>query len=254
MKTVVFINQGRYGDVIAASMIANMLIEKGYLLYWFTVPAYVKLVEACCPECICFGSEKYVMHEGLWGEATTGQVQQDFPAEQIFNAHFGCSENHDVYIASGKHPLVWLHDKAEEELGVKLPQNYRDYLIWKCPPLEIQTKQPYCIIAPQAQTCGEMTEQVIVSLWQQAEQTWYPKLLVKELGSYKRELCLTGYTFLQCVEIIREASHFIGLDSGLAWASLYSECTKQILHKKERLDMVHTAFGFIDPKAQDMIQ
>jgi len=245
--------QGRYGDTIAASIIANMLIEKGYTLYWYTVPAYVELVEAACPEALCFGSEKYAKNE-FWGDATTEQIRQEFPDCIVINAQFGCTENHDTYLASGLHPVVWLKQKAEVELEMELPDNYADYLIWRHTKMPIVTKQPYCIIAPEAKTCDEMSEDFIKAAYLEAQKTWYPALLVKDAAKFTKNISLSGYSFVQCVEIIRGASHFVGLDSGLAWASLYSDCTKVIYHHKERFDKVNTAFNLIDPKAQDSVQ
>lgn len=259
MKTLVFNSQGRYGDIIAASMVANMLIEVcGYTLYWVTLPRYVKLVESACPECLCFGINKFAVDDS-WGDATMADIAREFQGERVFNAQFGATENHDAYIASGKHPLEWLREKAESELGVELPTNYRDYLRWKHPIIKPQAKQPYCIIAPNATTYraiygSAMSDENVSKLFQDAQKIWYAKLLVKEVGHYKAGLCLSGYTFCECVEIIKSASHFVGLDSGLAWASLYSECGKTIYHKRERFEQVHTAFGFLDPKAEDVIQ
>jgi len=99
-----------------------------------------------------------------------------------------------------------------------------------------------------------MAEQTINELYLMCQKKWYTKLLVKDSAGFKKNYVLSGYSFTQCVEIIRGASHFVGLDSGLAWASLYSDCTKSIYHIKKRFDMVHTAFGLIDKKAEDIIQ
>jgi hypothetical protein len=253
MKPILFNVQGRYGDIIAASVIANMLTRQGHTLWWVTLPRYVPVVEAACPKCLCFGIDKWARDDS-WGDARTDDLMCEFPDMAVCNAHLGCAENHNAYIASGKHPLVWLKEKAETDLGVTLSDDYAAHLQWNRPRSDAVTMQPYAIVAPEAKTCQSMSDDTTNKLFLMLRKKWYVKLLVPDGKRYKSGLCLSGYSFVDCVDIIRNASHFSGLDSGLAWASLYSDCTKTIYHQKARFDQVHTAFSFIDPKAEDVIQ
>jgi hypothetical protein len=200
----------------------------------------------------------------IWSETTSYQMMDTMKGYDVYiNAQFGARENHDYYIRSGKSPLDWLKEKVETALSIRLMDLYKSNLVFNEEPRAIKmpwtdpTKK-YALICPGARTSQALTEETVDKLYNQLiEQGWDVKILVEkrpDLPNVKlREKYTYGYTFVECISIIKKCQLFIGNDSGLAWASLYSDCDKKIYHTKERIAKVNTWFSKIDPKAEDIL-
>lgn len=265
--TVLFSAMARLGDVVAASMIANMIIAKGFKLTWITIKKYEDFVRRICPDAQVIGIEPMIGGPlGEWSETSTDKMKHDFPRYDChINAQLGSRENHNLYTTSGKHPCVWMRDLCNMSLGVDLGNDFRKHLVFNdrsfsIPERDLKITDNMVIIAREAKTSPALTvESARVIFNDYKERGFSPKYLLEKRPNDHvsfRELnenYIFGLTIEQCIYLIRRVEVFVGQDSGLSWCSLYSDCRKQIYHNKARVEMVNTYFGMIDDKAEDVV-
>lgn len=262
-KKILFCLCSRKGDIIQGSMIANMLVEKGYNVTWVTIRSNSDLVNYVSPNTPVkiIGCRNDITTS--WAFMDTYEMQRNFPGYKYYiNAQFGSPENHYTYTNSGKHPLVWLKERCENILNEKLPDNFKDFLKLKYEKNVFidfyEGDRPLAIIAPEAITSKAITDEIIEQYMEDLSEKYHPMILVPEVPndlSFRqiRGKYIYRKSFIDCIYIIKNSSLFIGNDSGLAWASLYSECKKKIYHNKERINKVNTYFSYLDKNAEDVI-
>lgn len=263
---VLFAAMARLGDVIAASMIANMLVERGLRLTWLTIPRYAGLVGRICPAAKVITFEPLVGGpDGEWSETFIAKMKENYLNFDVYiNAQIGSRENHDEYMRSGMTPCEYMAMLCNETLGIELGTNYRDYLKFNDKGIHCETdreKLPenLAIICPQAQTSQAITDLMVKEIFADLQKKGYsPRILIPKVADSVtarelRERYIHKQTVEQCICIIRKAKYFVGNDSGMAWCSLYSECSKKIYHKKLRIQKVNTWFSKIDSKAEDIV-
>jgi hypothetical protein len=241
-KTILWSLPARYGDIIAGSIIANMLIEKGYSITWVTLEKYKELVHrvSSC-NLIIIKSEL-----ADWIEFNSVELKLNYPNYDYYiNAQFGCKENHSICTdLKGTHPVLWLRDKVYKELNIDLPYNFKDYLKFNLIGLNLDNKsdminKEFIIVSKNYISAGKGISEI---QWQE---------IIKNNGNNNTNIIYIdetlGLTFSECIYLMqhKNCKAFIGQDSGLSWASLYSNCERYIYHQKERFEKVWTRFGFI---------
>lgn len=266
-STVLFAAMARMGDVIAASMIANMLIERGMQLTFMVINKYGELARRICPNAAIMKVEPMTGGPaGDWSETTAEQMKFKYPGFAIYiNAQVGSRENHQDYITSGKHPCAWIKDECNRVLGIELGNNFGDYLRFNDSGItlygrSVKIPDNFAVIC-----CEGITSQAISTnkmkrdIFDELKRCGYsPRFLVEKRPQNMsirqlREEYIFGLSLEQCIVLISYAKHYVGQDSGLSWCSLYSDCTKRIYHLKSRIKMVNTYFNLIDPKAEDVV-
>lgn len=243
---------GRYGDTILASIVVNMLTAAGHKVLWATPAGLMNLVAAVAPDA------QSVVHPAFkdWGyndKVNSEGLKEVFPGYDAYvNVQFGASE--DYAHLSGKHPLRWLRDKVERLTGVSLGTNWKDFLVYRNDrevAIPDRTDKPLAIIAPDGISdypplfwCGTLLREVHDRL----SETYDVRLLVEHpRGTPDGYKYLHGYTFVDAIKLIQKADHFVGQDSGLSWAALYSSCTKEVYHRRGRYETYKTSFTEVDP-------
>ena len=263
---ILFAAMARLGDVVAASMIANMLIEKhGYDLTWLAIPRYTKLIYLICPQAKLIVQEPIVGGPyGEWSETNTWEMAQKYPdfAAHI-NAQAGARENHGEYTTGDLRMCEFLAMLCEDVLGVKMDKNYRDYLRGGDCYLDVQRERipgNLAVISPGGISSPALTDEKVDAKFRELKAAGYnPRILVETRPPNKsirevRERYLYGYTVPQCIAILKHAKHFVGNDSGMAWCSLFSGCTKEIYHpSEERLKFDGVMFSDYDANAKDLV-
>jgi len=249
--TVLFACMGRYGDVIHASLHANRLISMGYDITWLTIPMYASLVNVVSPDSkvLLFNN-----NDSAW-EAITYKTLREYQGYCFYiNAQPGAPEYHDLWVGTGKSMMECLSDIVRDSLSSPMMANGVDNKYIQClPPINDYGKYALvrglpcppvvcdCIVAPE-----------IIS----TTAIWPEGGLEGVIKKYKPDLVLTkkcGYSFLQCISIIRACKLFIGQDSGLAWAALYSNCKKIIYHTKKRISETNMLFSKLNNSYEDVI-
>lgn len=265
--TVLFAAMARMGDVIAASMVANMLIERGMQLTFMVINRYGELARRICPNATIMKIEPLTGGPaGDWSETTAEQMKfkhQGFSA--YINAQVGSRENHDDYTTSGKHPCAWIRDECNRVLGIELGENFRDYLRFNDAGIalsgrDVRIPDNLAIICGNATTSQAIaTNAMRQKIFNDLKRKGYsPRFLVEKRPQgmsirQLREEYVFGLSVEQCILLLKQASHYVGQDSGPSWCALYSDCTKQIYHLQSRIKMVNTYFSKIDPKAEDVV-
>jgi hypothetical protein len=115
-----------------------------------------------------------------------------------------------------------------------------------------------CIIAPEiVSTTEAWPEGGIAGVYEQYAGKYDVWFMVKDpkcVPEKYQSKVLCGNTFLQCISILKQSPLFIGQDSGLAWAAMYSPlCRKIIYHSKKRIFETNMIFGDIDNTYEDII-
>lgn len=264
-SNILFAAMARMGDVIAASMIANMIIDNNINLTWLVIGRYENLVSKICPRAKIKVIEPIVGGPmGEWSEIDLGQMQAKYGGYSTYiNAQLGARENHNYYLMSGKHPCIFLRDMCCQILGIPFEENFKSFLRLNEQSITFPSRdvmpENLAIISPEAKTSQALTEKMVGDIYNDLKcRGYHPKILVEKRPQHVsirdvREKYLYGLTIEQCIVLIKRARHFVGQDSGMAWASLYSDCTKEIYHRRSRIDKVNTYFGMIDDKAEDII-
>lgn len=262
-KRVLFSAQGRYGDIVLATMIINMISEAGYVVDILTIPFYKDFF-------FTLWEKKYrtkIKSDHLlyptfpWGELNTEQMKELYPGYGYYiNGQPGSKENHQFLVSSKMHIAAFVKERSEETLGITLPNNYKSYLpkINKNK-IAIEHKKPLCIISPETvSTESALDEAMVAKLYKEYSNNYTVKILTQERPRKPfreiKEMYICGIEMKGCVDIIMNASLFIGNDSGLAWVSmLNSDCKKIIYHKTGRLLQTNCWYNFIDPNAEDVV-
>jgi hypothetical protein len=257
----------RKGDIIAASVIANYLIDRGYKLTWLTLPMHAELTELVCSKC-CVKGEGYA-NEHAWYFMSTEEMRQKYPGYDAYvNAQFGAPENHEAFADAEPNMLEWLLRRVSEIFGIQFT-----CVDWK-PYFRLQydkqialhnmpTDKPLAIIAPEAHSSPSLTEQNVVDLTLKLSERYHVRQLVTNMPNGlssrdRREKYISGLSFQDCIFFLRQHCHyFVGNNSGLAWASMYGTCLKQIWHRKHtegnRIVRAGTYFSKIDKNAEDVL-
>jgi hypothetical protein len=261
---VLFSLMGRYGDVILGSMVANMIIDKGFELTWLTVPLYRDLIDMLCPR-----ARKFVTGDSpecAWSHTSTKRMTELYPGFRYYiNAQPGAPENHDNLIGSGVSMAKFVKQLCERILEVSLPDDFRPYMRGDFRPLPVlkpdwPQDKPLCIICPEVVSIptainGTLLEELI--------RTYSEKYTVRVLVRKRpqglstraiRERYICNLTFMQCFSLLRShTALYIGNDSGLAWVALYCKCKKIIYHNSKRVRETNMLYGRIDPTVEDLI-
>ena len=253
---IVYGAMGRHGDIIAASIVANMLIRAGHQLKWVTIKYYEDLVKCICPDAE-IGIRPFP--EGVaWSDDVTREYLESHSpgADCYINAHLGAKENRD-YWGSGKHPLEWLRAQGERATGTLLTSEWKKFLMYSNP-IEIERIEriqgkPLAIIAPLAISSPCITSDLLEAIYSRLAIKYDVRILVIAKPDDCKYNYLYGYTFVECIQLLRQADHYVGQDSGMSWAALYSNCSKEIYHNKERFRTVRTSFAAIDGSAADYL-
>lgn len=263
---VLFSAMARLGDVVGASMVANMLIEKGIDLTWLVIPMYERLVERICPKAKIILSEPLVGGpQGEWSETNTYDMKQKYPTfEAHINAQVGARENHNEYMRSGLSPCEYIRMACSDVTGIDIGTNFRDYLIFDDNGIVPESgrdriPEKLAIICPEAKTSPVFNDEMVEKLFSCLEKDGYsPRILVPlpPRGIPQKQIrsrYIHRKSIEQCICIIRKAEMFVGADSGMSWCALYSDCKKWIYHNPERIKKVNTYFSKIDKNAEDII-
>ena len=274
-KRILYCLGGRKGDIIAGSMVANQLISMGYKLTWLTIPSNYDLVVNVCPDATV-ETIPSVTAQDDWGYMDTWMMAEQYTGlgyEFFINAQFGSPENHYPYTVSGLDPMRWLTERVQKIILDKLDSEHRKYLrlkkkniyqnvyeiISNTGLMELQPHDKLAIIAPEAITSRVMTDDMALSLYEEYTAKGYvTKILVKERPynipfRQARTKYLWSLSFVDCIHVIKRSDIFLGNDSGLSWASLYSDGKKFIYHDKSRIDVVNTYFSYLDENAIDLM-
>jgi hypothetical protein len=252
-KTVLFALMGRYGDIISGSFIANMLIDAGFKVKWFTKPYYEELVKVVCEEAevLCIDSKSD------WEETTAHEMRiKHFGYDHYINAQLGSKENFNNFMKLDTSPQGYMKKIAEEATGNKLSNDYLRYA--KLKPLKrvnIERNKPLAIIAPETRSVmPAMSQTVVEENYERYKNEYCVKILVEKEPKEQDDRYLYGYTFVECVSLLQQASLFISNDSGLAWAALYNSlCKKIIYHQKKRVEKINLLYKELEPGAEDKI-
>jgi hypothetical protein len=265
-EKVIFSAMARLGDVIASSMVANMIIDRGFKLSFIVIKKYESLASRICPDADIISVEPvYGGPKGDWSETTTERMKAKYPGYSVYiNAQIGSRENHNYYTTSGKHPCFWISNLCSRSLGITLGENFKDYLRFNSSGITISERdvkipENLAVISTIAKTSisiiGDMPGKIFSSL---KAEGYSPRFLVEERPQglsirQFREEYISGLSIEQCILLIMKAKHYVGQDSGMSWCSLFSPCSKQIYHLRQRIEMVNTYFKMIDDKAEDII-
>lgn len=265
-SNILFAAMARLGDIIAASMIANMLISRGMQLSFVVINRHVELARRICPEAKILSFEPLIGGpQGEWSEATTDQLKAKYPNYSVYiNAQIGSRENHHDYTTSGKHPCVWIRDLCNRMLGIELDNEFTKYLRFMDKGIvftDRNAKVPdkLAVISRDSITSQTFDRELPKKIFNTLKSRGYNVRFLTEKRPQRcsikeiREECIFGLSIEQCVILLKRCSLFVGQDSGLAWCSLYSECKKQIYHRRSRVEMVNTYFNLIDKNAEDII-
>jgi hypothetical protein len=212
---------------------------------------YAPLVNIVSPESnvVLFNNE-----DSTW-EATTYKVLRGYQGYCYYmNAQPGAPEYHDSWVGTGKSMIEALSDIVRDSLSKPMEANgvdrkYIQYL----PPISnygewAQTRG----LPPAPVVCDCIVAPEIIS----TTAIWPEGGLEGVIEKYKPDLVLTkncGYSFLQCISIIKECKLFIGQDSGLAWAALYSNCKKIIYHTQKRVGETNMLFSKLNNSYEDVV-
>lgn len=266
---ILFCLPARAGDIIGGSMIANQLIDKGHDLSWICLKSTQELVSYVCPKANVYitGSSA---KEQEWGYLDTWQMKEMYPGHSIYiNAQFGAPENHYNYVTSHMRPMDWLKEMVERITGINLSDKYTSFLsrsydikdvLKGFGLLELVPSDKFAIIAPHARTVvpALTSDMAIKKAKELNDQGYVTRFLVKnkpdDIGFRQAKMMyIWGMTFPECINLLRRADIFIGNDSGMSWASLYSKCKKEIYHSQDRIEKVNTYFSALDQNATDII-
>lgn len=242
---------GRYGDTILASIIVNMLVADGHTVKWITSQPYLNLAATIAP-----GAEMGIhpLFKGtMYTDEVSSTVLRDlYPGHDAYiNAQFGAREEYSCL--SGKHPLHWLRDKVEKLTGIGLGTNWKDFLIYRNEhdlTIDRDLLKPLAIISPHIISARPpvFTPEKLQEIHELLCRKYDVRLLVEkapeEPDGYRY---LDDYSFVDAIKIIQMADHFVGQDSGLSWAALYSSCSKEVYLRRARYDTYKFSFAEVDP-------
>ena len=260
-RSVLFCLPGRWGDIILGSMIVNMLIEREYEVSWVTLPHYADFVNL-----ICRRAKVKRMTESMqmkWASLSTKEIHERYPGFRFYiNAQPGSPEHHSNCVTSGTHMAWFVKQIVENIIEERLPDNFRDYLtLSRERTMDLaDKKRPLAIIAPEAISLPKvpLTKERVNDLYDKYSVDYHVRILTPERpndidGRRAHERHFYGVSFEECLFLIRQSKLFIGNDSGLAWASLFSPCKKIIYHCQERIEQTAMFYNRLDPNAEDII-
>lgn len=248
---------GRYGDTILVSIVVNMLVASGHTVKWITSQPYLDLVTRIAP-----GAEIGIhplFKNTVYTDEVSSVVFRDlYPGHDVYiNAQFGARE--DYSYLSGKHPLHWLRNKVEKLTGIGLGTNWKDFLIYRNEhdlTIDRDPEKPLAIISPHIISARPpvFTSEKLQEIHETLCQKYDVRLLVEkapeEPDGYRY---LDGYSFVDAIKIIQMADHFVGQDSGLSWAALYSSCSKEVYLRRARYDIYKFSFAEVDPSVVERL-
>ena len=253
---------GRYGDIIHISLYVNQMIKNmGIAVDFITIPYYKSLACSVCP-----GAKVKVFGESPdldWYSADTYRLSRDFPGYDTYiNAQPGSPQHHGCIFGTGVAITDYMRTHFEESLGAELDRDllkYREFNDDGIRPVEMQRNgKPLCIIAPEAisaKTMWSMSD--LIEFYGRYSGEYDVKYIYKTMPQNTpkevRRNIVNRISFVQAICVLKRAELFIGQDSGLAWASLYSNCHKIIYHRKSRMVDVLTRFSDIDSTIQEVV-
>lgn len=261
---ILFALMGRYGDVLLGSMIANMLIDAGHQVDWWTIPLYAPVISLTCPRAkkIVYG----VSPADTWHSVSTKQMTQQHPGYKYYiNAQPGAPENHDNLIGSGLSMAVFAKRIAEHITNQLLPADFLQGMqLQKALLPDVRASgltKPLCLICREViSTAPAISDVEAERLAQKYSSDYNVRFLMRTrpLGlstRLVRERYIFNLTFLQCFSLIyNHCALFIGNDSGMAWVAMYNRnCKKIIYHTRKRVRETNMLFGKIDPLAEDVV-
>jgi hypothetical protein len=256
MPKVLFVCMGRYGDIIHAALHSNKLISMGYDITWITIPYYIELIEATS-RCNVIKIEKE--HDlASWAAMSMKDIRSHYVGYDYYvNAQPGAPENHDTFIGSGLSMIDFV-SKLISDSGIKYKGFNNECVLFNLPyTKEIISNKPICIIAPEViSTKAVWPNGGVVGLYHKYKDKYDVRLLVKDLPDIfilPKENYIYDRTFAECMLIIKDCELFIGQDSGLAWAALYSNCKKIIYHSKKRVSETNMMFNQLNDTYEDVI-
>lgn len=260
-KKILYALPGRFGDVIIGSMITNMLLEQGYSVTWLTIPHYKEFIALICPRARVITTPE--SPQLTWSSVSTKQMRDGYPGYRYYiNGQPGSPEHHSNCVSSGKHMAWFMKGIVEAVVGRSLPDNWRDYRTLSHEyPVELSNREqgkPIAIIAPEVVSIPTLIAPERLTELFNAHSAEYDVRIVtaKCPAGFPhpaiRRKSFFNRTFIDALMLIKQAELFIGNDSGLAWASLYSDCRKIIYHHKWRLNETNVYYNRIDPLAQDI--
>jgi hypothetical protein len=225
---------GRYGDVICSSSIINWLSNE-YDITFYTTRYYEQLANIVCnANVISVDSDSDFIDKSNFSLPNN-----------IIDLQLGSNENHDAYFNSKLHPLDFLYSK------VKIYRNseidfYNNFILQT----EIECSNEYdVIIAPEAITMPVLDINFVNDIIENVQFQNRSVKVLSKTGNYRNSI--TASTFVDCIGIIKNCKLFIGSDSGLAWASIYSNCQKHIFHNKQRLQHTNNYYSRINNTFKD---
>jgi len=256
-KNILFALMGRYGDIILGSFVANMLIDRGYNITWLTIPRYRELVSVVCEKAkiICAEAPPWF----AWRTTSTKAMREAYPGYRYYiNSQPGSPEHHNRLMKSGVHTAWFVKAISENVIGEKLPDNFLAFAkLKKLKEIKLVASKQLAIISPESISSKSLIDnKMIEKIYREYGNEYRVMILVKDRPDnyHIADGDLSGYTFVECISLLQQASLFIGNDSGLAWASLYNKkCRKIIYHHANRIKQVNTYFNKLDPYARDII-
>jgi uncharacterized protein YueI len=257
-KQILFSVFGRSGDIIGASIICNILTYMGYKVTFLTLPMYLNLVRHVCKNVIAKSIPNVDPNLSILGKVNINIKKSKF--DYYIDAQVGSDYNHDRYIGSGLSPLEYLVKMVKDVHNIDIPMvNFKDFIWLKDPIKPILKHHKRAIIAPKAITAPCLTNSLVVKIYEDLKTKNYDvKLLdknnlINEFPMINKEDFLFGYSFVESLYLLKECEIFVGNDSGLAWGSIYSDCTKYIYHWKNRIKLTSNYFKKIDEKFNDIL-
>lgn len=255
-KTVLFIMPGRLGDTLMTAPLANDLISRGYKLTWLTTNVYESLVRTVCPD----AEIALYAKDTDWIDAKTSEARAIYPDYQYYlNMQPGSTDNNHKWVGTGFTMVEFVCSVIRKEMGINCGLRWNIDAVGLPDVAKINTHgKPLCIIAPEiVSTPAVWPEGGITAVYNQYKDEYDVKILVKDktpFAGYQEGAVLSGYTFLQCISLLRQCTLFIGQDSGLAWAAMYSTlCRKIIYHTKKRISETNMFFTQIDNTYEDVV-
>lgn len=250
-KTVLLACFGRNGNIVHASLYANQLIKLGYSVTWLTLQFYKGLVAAVCPG----ASVQVPLGEPMseWGYTDTYEMSKNYPGFGYYlNAQISSPEHYSALAGSGLSVVDYLKSHVESVTGEKLDTTPLAHAEFKHFPYGYPTGgKPLCIIAPETRGGMFWDEDTLVRMYEEYSVGYDVRILAREFpnASRLRRRYLARLSFAGAIALMREASLFVGVNSGLAWGSLYGSGDKKVHHRNRR---TLVRYSKLDSKCEDI--
>lgn len=250
----------RTGDCVLASLCVNMAVEAGWKVDVLTLPRNAEVVRALsnATRVIPYA----VTPDTEWTELSNEAVQRLYPGyEKYVNAQAGSYENHGQLMASPLDLAEWVRKHVADAIGFPCPPD-SDWLQYRVENLTVPEdrfdslpKERLAIIGPETKSYkttlpGPELFRIHTDLTQQG---YNVRILSPGPCDPRDGRYICGYTFLECIALLKRAELYVGADSALAWASIYGPNRKVIFHWRERIESAGVHYSRIHPKAEDVI-